>query len=72
MLPTIHRGLLALGGLAFAIILDGSGTFTAGEVEVDADQADLAATLAMALGVDLGPFGHPDLDATPIPELLAR
>lgn len=54
------------------IILDGSGTFTAGEVEVDADQADLATTLAMALGVDLGPFGHPDLDATPIPELLAR
>lgn len=55
-----------------AIILDGSGTFTAGEIEVEADQADLAATLAMAFGVDLGPFGHPDLDATPIPELLAR
>jgi hypothetical protein len=59
-------------GSILAIILDGSGTFATGEVEVDADQADLAATLAMAFGVDLGPFGHPDLDATPIPELFAR
>lgn len=59
-------------GSILVIIMDGSGTFASGEVEVEADQADLAVTLATALGVEIGPFGHPDLAATPIPELLAR
>jgi len=54
------------------VVIDGSGTMPSGVVEVEADQADLAATIAAAAGVELGPFGHPMLDATPIPELLGR
>ncbi|WP_266220113.1 DUF1552 domain-containing protein [Paraliomyxa miuraensis] len=53
------------------VVVDVSGTMTTGRVaEVDADQADLAATLAAALGVELGAFGHPSLGAAPIAELL--
>jgi hypothetical protein len=59
-------------GSILAVILDKSGTFATGnEIEVRADQADLAATIAAALDVELGAFGHPDLAAAPIPELLA-
>src|SRR5690606_28788089 len=55
------------------VVVDASGTMTTGRVaQVDADQADLAATLAAALGVELGAFGHPSLGATPIAELLVE
>ena len=35
-----------------------------------ADQADLAVTLAHAMGVDAGRFGHPDLEAQVLTALL--
>ena len=54
------------------VIVDTTGTFATGQVaQVDADQADLAATIAAGLGVDLGAFGDPALGATPIAALLA-
>lgn len=57
------------------VVIDGSGTFAAGHamlVEGEADQADLAATIADAMDVDIGDFGHPDLDASSLTMLLTR
>jgi hypothetical protein len=57
----------------FAMIIDASGTFANGRiVDVEADQADFAVTIAAAMGVSLGAFGNPELEATVIDELLAR
>lgn len=57
----------------FIVVVDRSGTFETGRIaSVEADQADFAATIAEAMGVALGDFGHPDLDATVVDELLAR
>lgn len=57
----------------FAMIIDASGTFATGRiVDVEADQADFAVTIAAAMGVTLPAFGHPELEATVIDELLAR
>jgi hypothetical protein len=54
------------------VIIDASGALATGQVaQVDADQADLAATIATALDVELGAFGDPALGATPIASLLA-
>ncbi len=56
----------------FIVIVDRSGTFATGRIaSVEADQADFAATVADAMGVALGEFGHPDLAATVVDELLA-
>lgn len=53
------------------VMVDTTGTLATGQVaQVEADQADLAATIAAALGIELGPFGDPALDATPIAALL--
>jgi hypothetical protein len=57
----------------FIVIVDRSGTFATGRIaDVEGDQADFAATIAAALSAQLRDFGHPDLDATVIDELLAR
>jgi hypothetical protein len=57
----------------FAMIIDASGTFATGRItEVEADQADFAVTIAEAMAAPLPVFGHPDLQATVIDELLAR
>jgi hypothetical protein len=57
----------------FAVIIDASGTFATGRItEVEADQADFAVTIAEAMAAPLPVFGHPDLQATVIDELLAR
>jgi Protein of unknown function (DUF1552) len=57
----------------FAMIIDASGTFMTGRItEVEADQADFAVTIAEAMGAPLVMFGHPELEATVIDELLAR
>ncbi len=66
-LPAAHTRNAVL-----CVIVDTTGTFATGQVAaVDADQADLAATITAGLGIDLGPFGDPALDATPIEALLA-
>lgn len=55
------------------VIIDASGGFATGRVvEVERDQADLAATIAAVIGVDLGAFGDPALGADVIEPLLAR
>lgn len=57
----------------FALIIDASGTFATGRiVEITADQADFAVTIAAGMGVALPTFGHADLEASVIDELLAR
>jgi hypothetical protein len=57
----------------FAVIVDRSGTFATGRIaDVEADQADFAVTIAEAMNAPLPGFGHPDLDATVVEELLAR
>jgi len=57
----------------FAVVVDASGTFATGRIaDVDGDQADFAVTIAEAMSAPLPAFGHPDLDATVIEELLAR
>jgi hypothetical protein len=57
----------------FIVLVDKSGTFATGRIaDVEGDQADFAATIAAALSAPLRDFGHPDLDATVIDELLAR
>jgi hypothetical protein len=55
------------------VVVDASGGFATGRVvEVEADQADLAATIAAVIGVDLGAFGDPALGGDVIEPLLAR
>lgn len=54
------------------VLIDASGGFATGRVvEVERDQADLAATIAAVIGVDLGAFGDPALGADVIEPLLA-
>jgi hypothetical protein len=55
------------------VIIDASGGFATGRIiEVEHDQADLAATIAAVMGVDLGAFGDPALGPNLIEPLLAR
>ena len=63
------------GGSARLSSVSRSGTFAAGRAMLEAgeaDQADLAATIADTMDVDIGDFGHPDLDASSLTLLLTR
>ena len=54
------------------VIVDATGSFdTGGAIQVEANQADLAQTIAAVMEVELGPFGDPALEGGVIEDLLA-
>ncbi len=56
-----------------AMIIDPTDTLATGQVlEVEATQADLAVSLALALGVELEAFGEPSYEASPIDAMFNR